>query len=99
MNRLLLFSFVLLYPLFSSDVFSKSESDKIEIYSRCEFSFKNESWSDNPFDLEFNAEFISPTGRVVKQIGFYAGNNEWKLFSCLMRLGNGDTKLHLLMLT
>jgi len=80
MNRLPFFSFILLFFLSATSVFSKNESVKVEIYSRCEFSFRNDSRSGNPFDLEFDAEFISPSGRVMKQVGFYAGNNVWKLF-------------------
>lgn len=76
MNRLSLFLFISLFFHYNSDVSGKNKSDKIEIYSRCEFSFKNTTWIGNPFDLEFDAEFVSPSGRILKQPGFYAGNKE-----------------------
>ena len=79
-NRLALFSFFLIFLIFSVDVFSKKEADRVETYSRYEVSFENDTWSGNPFDLEFNVELVSPSGRVINQFGFYAGDNVWKLF-------------------
>ena len=56
-------------------------SDSVGIWKRFEASFTNESWNGNPFDLEFSATFThAGSGKKVSQIGFYAGNNTWKLF-------------------
>ncbi len=80
MNRHSAFLFVLLFLFLSVDIFSKNRTDKIEIFSRYEVSFTNISWSGNPFDLEFNVQFMSPSGKEIKHFGFYAGDNVWKLF-------------------
>jgi len=80
MKREPVFLFFLLTFIFSIDTFSKNEVDRVEVYSRYEISFDNDSWSGNPFDLEFDAVFVSPSGREIKHFGFYAGNNKWKLF-------------------
>lgn len=50
-------------------------------WKRFEVSLINPSWSGNPFDLELIGVFThKATGRVVKQLGFYAGENTWKIF-------------------
>lgn len=80
MNRYTLFLFVLFCLFPTINLFSKNEADKVEIYGRYELSFVNSSWSGNPFDLEFNVQLISPSGREINYFGFYAGDNVWKIF-------------------
>lgn len=49
-------------------------------WKRLELSFRNNSWSGNPFDLDFTGTFTAPSGRTLTQIGFYAGQNTWKIY-------------------
>lgn len=50
-------------------------------WKRYETSFSNPSWNGNPFDLDFSATFTHvESGKKINQIGFYAGNNTWKIF-------------------
>ena len=55
-------------------------SENVGKWKRFEISFQNDTWKGNPFDLVFQGEFTSPTKRQVKQWGFYAGENKWKIF-------------------
>jgi hypothetical protein len=39
------------------------------------------TWSGNPFDVALTGTFVNTaTGRMVTQLGFYAGDNTWKIF-------------------
>lgn len=50
-------------------------------WKRFEVSYTNSTFSGNPFDLELSGTFThTATGRTVQQLGFYAGNNTWKIF-------------------
>lgn len=41
----------------------------------------NTTWSDNPFDLALEATFNHiDSGRALRQFGFYAGNDTWKIY-------------------
>ncbi len=51
-----------------------------EKWGRYEAAFTNPSCEGNPFYVEFSGEFESPSGRKLKQWGFYAGDGVWKLF-------------------
>jgi len=64
-----------LYP------FSSAVAADVGKWKRFEVAFSNPTYTGNPFDLEFDATFTYvATGRTVKQLGFYAGNNTWKIF-------------------
>ncbi len=57
-------------------------------WKRFETAFNNNSWSGNPFDLEFRGTFThASSGRTLQQWGFYAGNNTWKIYFMPDRLG------------
>ena len=57
-------------------------------WKRFEVIYNNDSWNGNPFDLEFSGVFTHvPSGRKVTQLGFYAGNNIWKLYFMPDELG------------
>ncbi|HKJ67266.1 MAG TPA: DUF5060 domain-containing protein [bacterium] len=49
-------------------------------WKRFEVTMQNSSREGNPFDLEVTGEFTSPSGRELVQIGFYAGDNTWKIY-------------------
>lgn len=50
-------------------------------WKRFEVSYTNSSFSGNPFDLEFSGTFTHTLSkRKITQLGFYAGNNTWKLY-------------------
>ena len=80
MRRYNIFLILLLSIFINFDIFSKNTIENIEIYDRFEASFVNKSWNGNPFDLEFNVIFTSPSGKKMKYFGFYSGNSIWKLF-------------------
>lgn len=52
----------------------------IERWKRFEASYRNTTWNGNPFDLEFKGIFASPSGRILTQTGFYAGENTWQIY-------------------
>jgi hypothetical protein len=60
---------------------AKKVDINIEKWKRFEVILNNPSWSGNPFDLEVFGVFThQATGRAVKQLGFYAGKNIWKIY-------------------
>jgi hypothetical protein len=62
--------------------------ENIGKWKRFEISYSNPSWSGNPFDLEFSAQFSHvSSGRVLNQLGFYAGENTWKIYFMPDELG------------
>jgi hypothetical protein len=66
----------------------QATGQEIGKWKRFEVVYNNDSWSDNPFDLEFSGVFTHvPSGRKVTQLGFYAGNNIWKLYFMPDELG------------
>jgi hypothetical protein len=49
------------------------------MWQTAEWSIDNNSWSDNPFDIVAEVEFINgENGEVRRTKMFYAGNNTWK---------------------
>ena len=52
----------------------------VEKWGRFSVSYSNASWEANPFDVELRGVFTSPTGRVLKQWGFYHGDDSWSLY-------------------
>ena len=53
----------------------------VEKWKQFRVSFSNETWSGNPFDLDFTGTFThTSSGRQLTQFGFYAGNNTWKIY-------------------
>ena len=50
------------------------------MWERFEISIENTSWQGNPFDIVLEATFISPSGRNFHHLGFYAGENTWKIY-------------------
>jgi hypothetical protein len=65
----------LLLPLFAE------AATQVGKWKRFEVAYANSTYSGNPFDLELYGTFThTATGRTVRQLGFYAGNNTWKIF-------------------
>ncbi|MCB8981746.1 MAG: DUF5060 domain-containing protein [Ardenticatenaceae bacterium] len=65
-----------------------SSQTEVGKWRRFEIAYANPSWGGNPFDLDFQATFThTASGRSVTQLGFYAGNNVWKLFFMPDELG------------
>jgi hypothetical protein len=59
----------------------ETTAEEVGKWKRFEVSFENPSWSGNPFDLELTAVFTHvPSGRSLTQLGFYAGDNVWKIY-------------------
>ena len=60
---------------------TESPSTSIGKWKRFEVILSNPSWSGNPFDLDLFGIFEHiPTGRKINQLGFYAGDNIWKIY-------------------
>jgi hypothetical protein len=75
------FSLVLLIPMiFVLGLAQFVLAEVVGKWKRYEVSYQNTTWSNNAFDLIFKGKFTSPTGRVLTQWGFYAGNNTWKIY-------------------
>ncbi|OVE76828.1 hypothetical protein BVX98_04620, partial [bacterium F11] len=49
-------------------------------WGRFEVVLHDDIPSGNPFDVELWGEFTSPSGRTLKQLGFYAGDGTWKIY-------------------
>ena len=92
MRKYRIFLILLLSLFINFDIFSKNTIENIEIYDRFEASFINKSWTGNPFDLEFNVLFTSPSGKKIKYFGFYSGNSIWKLFFMPDEIGKWSYK-------
>jgi hypothetical protein len=74
----------------NSDVLAKEDTtaENIGKWKRFEVLYENPSWSGNPFDLELTAVFTHvPSGRSLTQLGFYAGDNTWKIYFMPDELG------------
>ncbi len=52
----------------------------VGLWKRFEVMYHNTSFSGNPFDLIVKGSFLSPSGRTLLQHGFYAGENNWKIY-------------------
>jgi hypothetical protein len=66
-----------------NEIKNKSETSPFLVgkWKRFEVVLSNPSWSGNPFDLDLIGNFEhTPTGKIVKQLGFYAGDNTWKIY-------------------
>lgn len=73
---------VMLFTVLFSFLSLTGCANRLEVgqWSRLALPFQNESWSGNPFDLEFTGHFTGPSGRTLTQLGFYAGENTWKIY-------------------
>jgi hypothetical protein len=61
---------------------------EVELWRQFQAEYVNTSWRGNPFDLEFTGEFTHvETGRMLKQFGFYAGGDRWKIHFMPDRVG------------
>ncbi len=72
----LIFSALLIFP-FRDAVARMSQ---VGLWKRFETSFLDISWQGNPFDVVLEVDFTSPSGKVLRQYGFYAGDSLWKVF-------------------
>jgi hypothetical protein len=64
-------------------------------WKRYEVTLSNPAWNGNPFDVELVGEFRNEaSGRVLKQFGFYAGNNTWKIYFMPDELGEWSHETH-----
>lgn len=52
----------------------------VEKWKQFRMTVTNESWEGNPFNVRFTATFTSPGGRKLTQLGFYAGDDTWKVY-------------------
>ena len=70
--------------------FSETNEKAITIgkWKRFEVSYTNPSFKGNPFDVEFYGSFThKSSGKILKQPGFYAGKNHWKIYFMPDNLG------------
>lgn len=78
--KFLLF-FSILFILHNLTSVAHSQTEKIGKWKRFEITYDNNSFDGNPFDLEFYGVFRhADSGRTLKQLGFYAGENQWKIY-------------------
>ena len=66
----------------------------IECWKRFEVLAELPSIQGNPFDLEFEGIFTSPSGKTFRQIGFFAGKNTCKVFFMPNELGRWTYRLN-----
>jgi hypothetical protein len=60
-------------------------------WQRFEVALHNPAWDGNPFDLIVHGVFTHlPTGRRVAQLGFYAGDDIWRIYFMPDELGQWD---------
>ena len=64
----------------------KCWGNEVGRWQRFEAQFVNKTWKGNPFDLEIEVIFTSPSGRTINHLGFYAGGY-WKIFFMPDELG------------
>ncbi|MCA9260675.1 MAG: DUF5060 domain-containing protein, partial [Planctomycetales bacterium] len=57
-----------------------SRADEVGLWKRYEVAIDGVAYDANPFDVDIEAVFTSPTGRSFTQIGFYAGGDVWKIY-------------------
>ncbi len=52
----------------------------VEVWKRFEVTLPDPTWEGNPFDVALTGVFVhTSTGRSLTQLGFYAGNDVWKI--------------------
>jgi len=67
---------------------SQANAADIGKWQKFEASYQNTTYAANPFDLTFTATFThTQTSTKVTQLGFYAGNDTWKIFFMPTLLG------------
>lgn len=79
-----------IFLLFYFCITFANTADAMEVgkWKKFEVSYTNTTFSDNPFDLDFNARFVhTSSGKVIDRIGFYAGNDTWKIYFMPDELG------------
>ena len=65
----------------STEPTAELSNEEVGKWGQYKIVIDNSTWNGNPFDLEFEGIFVHQTsGRQVRQIGFFAGNNTWKIF-------------------
>ena len=64
----------------------KCWGNEVGRWQRFEAQFVNKTWKGNPFALEIEVIFTSPSGRTINHLGFYAGGY-WKIFFMPDELG------------
>ncbi len=79
-NRIIQFVFIF-FSIATLLLTAQVHAVDVQKWKQFRSSYTNTSWSGNPFDLEFTATFThSQSGRTFTQFGFYAGNNEWRIY-------------------
>ena len=71
---------LLLLAVFSLSLPARGGESVTGLWKRFETGFADSSWEGNPFDVVLTVEFTAPSGRMMKQFGFYAGHDRWKVF-------------------
>ncbi len=66
------------------------QGEEVGRWKRFETRFENNTWLGNPFDIVLNVVFTSPSGKVFKQFGFYAGKDTWKVYFMPGEIGKWD---------
>jgi hypothetical protein len=57
-----------------------ASAETVGKWQRFATTYANTTWEGNPFDVAFQGEFTSPSGRKLTHWGFYAGGDEWSLY-------------------
>lgn len=63
-------------------------------WMRFEVQIENPSWKGNPFDVLLEASFTSPSGREINCFGFYAGENNWRIYFMPDEIGKWTYQTH-----
>ncbi len=59
---------------------SPAAQEEIGKWKRHEVVIPHTSWEGDPYEVELKGIYQSPSGRVLEQWGFYAGEDQWKIF-------------------
>ena len=81
---------VLLIFLLNPCISILCQGEEVEKWKRYETRFENCTWHGNPFDIVLDVIFTSPSGKVFKQFGFYAGKDTWKVHFMPGEVGKWD---------
>ncbi len=66
------------------------QGEEVGRWKRFETRFENNTWRGNPFDIVLNVIFVSPTGKIFTQFGFYAAKDTWKVYFMPGEIGKWD---------
>lgn len=71
--------FFVMVAVFSAAIFSFAQVANVPRWHPHDFVFTSSGMHENPFTVEFTADVEGPAGKTLTTLGFYDGNNTWKV--------------------